>query len=128
MQKRAPTFSEFLKSPPSQKAASYVAYLTAFGCLADGLTTAIGLSLGGHETVAMSIAIMNAFGTAGFVIVKDVQAVVMVSLGLVFEHYWARFRPIACFAILVVIGVSAVLFTYPALHNVAVLLHLWGVI
>jgi hypothetical protein len=74
----------------------------------------------------MSIAIMNAFGTAGFVIVKDVQAAVMVSLGLAFKHYWARFRPISCFAILVLVVVSAVLFTYPALHNVVVLLHLWG--
>ena len=86
------------------------------------------MSLGGHETVAMSIAIMNAFGTAGFVIVKDIQAVVMVSLGLVFKRYWAKFRPIVCFALLVIIGVSAVLFTYPALNNFAVLLHFWGVI
>jgi hypothetical protein len=120
---QGPTVSEVLRSSPYRRIASSAAYLTAVVTLLDVLTTVVGLSLGGHETVGVSIAIMKAVGLAGWSGVRIGMAAFYVPLGWWFKGSWRKLPASFCFVFLVMLGVTCVAFGYPVLFNLGQLLH-----
>jgi hypothetical protein len=77
-----PSIIDALRSCPLSKIISWALVSIAVAELLDALTTIIGSSLGLVESVPLSIAIMQASGLFGFVLVKGATAIVCVLLAL----------------------------------------------
>ena len=116
------TLSQALKSPLAGRAVSFMAYITALGTLLDVLTTLIGLSRGGQEIFAESIAIMNVVGVTGWVLLRIGMATVYVLVGAGFRVWWNKFPPPLCLVFLVGFATDCVITFSPVLFNLGQLL------
>jgi len=82
--------------------------LCAMMLLLDVATTAVGLRMGGHETDAISAAIIQYYGLAGFELVKLPGVAVLVGAAVLVCFRWNRMHPtgryafatVACFGLL----------------------------
>lgn len=116
------TLGQALKSPLAGRAVSFMAYITALGTLLDVLTTLIGLSRGGQEIFAESIAIMNVVGVTGWVLLRIGMATVYVLVGAGFRVWWNKFPPPLCLVFLVGFATDCVITFSPVLFNLGQLL------
>jgi uncharacterized membrane protein len=81
-----PSIIEALKLCPFPKAASWALVFVAFAQLLDAITTVIGVSLGLVESFPLSVAIMQASGLSGFVLVKGATAILCLWFARVFQR------------------------------------------
>ena len=119
---RPNTLGQSLKSPLFGRIVSFIAYITALGTLLDVLTTSIGLSRGGKEIYAESIAIMNVFGITGWVLLRIGMAIVYVLVGAGFRVWWKKFPPPLCLFFLVGFATDCVITFGPVFFNLGQLL------
>jgi len=111
-----------LKSPLAGRIVSFIAYVTALGTLLDVLTTLIGLSRGGQEVYAESMAIMDIVGLTGWVLLRIGMATIYVLVGAGFRVWWKKFPPPLCLFFLVGFATDCVITFSPVLFNLGQLL------
>lgn len=100
-----PSIIETLMLYPFPKAASWALVFVAFAELLDALTTVIGISLGLVESFPLSVAIMQAFGLFGFVLVKGATAVLCLWFARVFRRRSGNPNPTGGMGVFILIGI-----------------------
>ena len=100
-----PSIIEALRFYPFSKAASWALVFIAFAELLDALTTAIGTSLGLVESVPLSVAIMQASGLFGYVLVKGATAILCLWFARVFQRRSSDSNPAGGMVLLILVGV-----------------------
>jgi len=111
-----PSFIEALRVYPFPKVASWALIFVAFAELLDALTTVIGTSLGLVESVPLSVAIMQASGLFGFVLVKGATAILCLWFARVFQR-WSR-NPSPTGGMIVFILFGVVWNVLPVMNNI----------
>ena len=91
--------------------------ICAMMLLLDVATTAIGLRMGGHETDAISAAIIQYYGLVGFELVKLPGVAVLVGAAVLVCFRWNRMHPLGRYAFATVACFGLLLTAAPVASN-----------
>ena len=85
--------------------------------LLDVATTAVGLRMGGHETDAISAAIIRYYGLVGFELVKLPGVAILVGAAALVCFKWNRMQPMGRYAFATVACFGFLLTAAPVANN-----------
>lgn len=91
--------------------------LCAMMLLLDVATTAVGLRMGGHETDAVSAAIIRYYGLVGFELVKLPGVAILVGAAALVSFRWNKMHPTARYAFATVACFGLMLTALPVANN-----------
>jgi hypothetical protein len=92
-------------------------HVCALMLLLDVFTTAIGLRMGGRETVAISAAVIRYYGLAGFELVKLPGVMLLVGTAVLLNYRWNSMHPVGRYAFATVACFGLLLTAIPVATN-----------